>query len=74
MPTPLVRASLSGQSRAEADVRDYSEAFHNPTRRHSHLDGVSPEQFEAAHRRTNTGCPLDAGSSIGRSPVPTTIG
>lgn len=40
------------RSLAEADVRDYIEAFYNPTRRHSHLDGVSPDQFEAAHRRT----------------------
>ena len=31
---------------AEADVRDYIEAFYNPSRRHSHLDGVNPEQFE----------------------------
>lgn len=24
--------------------------FYNRTRRHSHLGGVSPEQFEAAHK------------------------
>jgi putative transposase len=40
---------------AEADVRNYIEAFYNPSRRHSHLAGVSPEQFEAAHRRTKRG-------------------
>src|SRR6478735_7327812 len=38
------------RSLAEADVRDYIETFYNPSRRHSHLNGVSPEQFEAAHR------------------------
>ena len=26
-------------------------AFYNPTRRHSHLGGVSPEEFERAGRR-----------------------
>jgi putative transposase len=36
---------------ALADIRDYIEAFYNRTRRHSHLGGVSPEQFEAAHKR-----------------------
>ena len=40
---------------AEADVRDYIEAFSNPSRRHRHLDGVSPDQFEAAHRRSKRG-------------------
>jgi len=35
---------------AIADVADYIETFYNRTRRHSHLGGVSPEQFEAAHK------------------------
>ena len=35
---------------ALADVTDYIETFYNRTRRHGHLGGVSPEQFEAAHR------------------------
>ena len=35
---------------AVADVADYIETFYNRTRRHSHLAGVSPEQFEAAHK------------------------
>jgi len=34
---------------AIADVGDYIETFYNRTRRHSHLGGLSPEQFEAAH-------------------------
>lgn len=35
---------------ATADITDYI-AFYNRTRRHSHLGGVSPEQYEAAHVR-----------------------
>lgn len=35
---------------AQADVRNYIESFYNRTRRHSHLGGVSPEDFEAAGR------------------------
>ena len=36
---------------ALADIADYIDSFYNRTRRHSHLAGVSPEQFEAAHKR-----------------------
>ena len=36
---------------AIADVTDYIDRFYNPTRHHSYLAGVSPDQFEAAHRR-----------------------
>ena len=36
---------------ASADVAAYIDGFYNPTRRHSHLGGVSPEQFETAHKR-----------------------
>ena len=43
------------RSLAEADLRDDIETFYNPSRRHSHLDGVSSDQFEAAHRRTKRG-------------------
>lgn len=35
---------------ALADVSDYIDSFYNRIRRHSHLGGVSPEQFEAAHK------------------------
>ena len=35
---------------AIADVAEYIDAFYNRTRRHSHLGGLSPEQFEAAHK------------------------
>jgi putative transposase len=32
------------------DVSDYIETFYNRTRRHSHLGGMSPEQFEVAQK------------------------
>lgn len=35
---------------AFADVSDYIETFYNRTRRHSYLGGISPEEFEAAHK------------------------
>jgi len=35
---------------AVLDVTEYTEGFYNPTRRHSYLGGVSPIEFEAAHR------------------------
>jgi hypothetical protein len=34
---------------AKADVADNLDSFYNRTRRRSHLGGLSPEQFEAAH-------------------------
>ena len=37
------------------DVSDYIDTFYNRTRRHSHLGGVSPEQFEAAHNLRRKG-------------------
>lgn len=33
---------------ARADIFDYIEVFYNRIRRHSHLEGLSPEAFEAA--------------------------
>jgi len=35
---------------AIADLADYIDSFYNRTRRHSHLGGLSPEQFEATHK------------------------
>ncbi len=32
------------------EIAEYIDSFYNPTRRHSHLGGVSPEQFEAAQK------------------------
>ncbi len=40
---------------ALADVADYIDTFYNRTRRHGHLAGVSPEQFETAHRTRKQG-------------------
>lgn len=40
---------------AKAAITDYIESFYNRSRRHSHLAGVSPEQFEAAHKCRNRG-------------------
>ncbi|WP_441603779.1 MULTISPECIES: hypothetical protein [unclassified Dyella] len=31
------------------------DQFYNPIRRHSYLGGVSPNEFEAAHRRRRSG-------------------
>jgi putative transposase len=36
---------------ALADIAADIDAFYNRTRRHSHLGGVSPEEFEATHNR-----------------------
>jgi len=35
---------------AIADLADDMDTFYNRTRRHSHLGGLSPEQFEATHK------------------------
>jgi putative transposase len=39
------------RSIAHAAIAEYIEAFYNPTRRHSHLGGVSPATFDAAGSR-----------------------
>ncbi len=36
------------RQQATEDIADYIDGFYNRTRRHKHLSGVSPEQFEAA--------------------------
>jgi putative transposase len=40
---------------ATADITDYIESFYNGSRRHSHLGGVSPEEFEAMSKRGKQG-------------------
>ena len=40
---------------AVADVTQYIDTFYNSTRRHSHLGGVSPEQFEVTHKPLRKG-------------------
>lgn len=37
---------------ARADLFDYIEAFYNRTRRHSHIGGVSPCDYEHASQST----------------------
>jgi putative transposase len=39
---------------AIAEVSDYIESFYNPTRRHQHLSGESPEEFESGRKRPNS--------------------
>ena len=39
---------------ATRDIADYIDSFYNPTRRHSHLGGVSPAAFESSNRRRRT--------------------
>jgi putative transposase len=39
---------------ATADLAAYIDTFYNRTRRHSHLGGLSPEQFEAATSRAES--------------------
>ncbi len=40
---------------AALDVSEYIEGFYNLTRRHSHLGGISPIEFEAVHRTRRSG-------------------
>ena len=37
---------------ATKDIAEYIELFYNRTRRHRHIGGISPERFEAEHRRS----------------------
>ena len=46
---------------ALADVTNYIDTFYNRTRRHGHPGGVSPEQYETAHRLQRLGSPLNPG-------------
>ena len=40
---------------AIADIAHYIDSFCNSTRRHTHLGGVSPEQFESVHKPLRKG-------------------
>ena len=40
---------------AIADIADDVESFYNPVRRRSHLGGISPDQFKAAHKPKRRG-------------------
>lgn len=37
------------------DVLDYIESFYNTTRRHQHIGGVSPNDFETAAEQQKSG-------------------
>jgi putative transposase len=41
----------NNRNQAIAEVSDYIVSFYNPVRRHRHLGGVSPEEFEATAKR-----------------------
>lgn len=45
----IMKQNYTTREPALADVADYIVAFYDRTRRHGHLGGMSPEQFEAAH-------------------------
>lgn len=52
----LIKKQIYKSRDAAADaITDYIEAFYNRSRRHSHLGGISPEQFEAAHKSRKQG-------------------
>jgi putative transposase len=40
---------------ATTAIADYIETFYNRSRRHSHIGGISPEQFETAHKSRKQG-------------------
>ncbi len=40
---------------ATSDIADYIDGFYNPIRRHTHLGGVSPDEFEATHHQCRAG-------------------
>jgi len=41
----------NNRDQAIAEVSDYIDSFYNPVRRHRHLAGVSPQEFEANAKR-----------------------
>jgi putative transposase len=47
----IKKLTYKNRELATADIDDYINAFYNPVRRHSHLGGLSPEQFEATHKQ-----------------------
>jgi len=47
----IKKRSYTTRDLATVEIYDYIEMFYNPTGRHSHLSGVSPEIFEAMSKR-----------------------
>ena len=46
-----MRRLLSATGARLQDIADYIDSFYNSERHHSHLGGVSPDNFEAAVKR-----------------------
>ena len=46
----ITRQIYKTRALAQADVDAYINTFYNQTRHHSYLGGLSPGQFEAAHK------------------------
>jgi putative transposase len=49
----ITRRIYTTRSLATAEIDDYIETFYHHTRRHSHLNGVSPEAFESMSSRAS---------------------
>jgi hypothetical protein len=52
---PDQEAALQNRDLALTDVANYIVTPYNRTRRHSHLGGLGPEQFEKAHKQPRPG-------------------
>lgn len=46
------RRKYWSRQEATADIADYIDRFYNPTRRHSHLGGISPIEFERCQNQS----------------------
>jgi putative transposase len=46
----LKKERIKKQIYKNRELANYIDTFYNRTRRHSHLGGLSPELFEAAHK------------------------
>lgn len=47
----IKKRNYKSRDLATADISDYIDLFYNQTRRHSHLGGLSPQDFETAARQ-----------------------
>jgi len=54
-PKASLPVDLQEPGAATADLAGYIDTFYTRTRRHSHLGGLSPEQFEATHKTRGGG-------------------
>ena len=51
----IKKPSYADREAATLDLSEYIDNFHNLVRRHSYLGGVSPNEFEATHRKSKSG-------------------